>query len=125
MGVQSQSSAHLHDIRSGAKEPNSADHATQQEMTSMLNFRPVSFAILSGALMIVGSSVAFANPDQTNPRESSLATPCATAGAANCETVSQGAPVTSVSSSSTAAADEAVIEADHDARKDRNREHGH
>ena len=58
-----------------------------------MNLRPVSFAILSGALMIVGSSMAFANPDQTNPRESSLSTPRAAADAAACEAVSQAAPV--------------------------------
>jgi hypothetical protein len=85
----------------------------------LMNFRPVSFAILSGALMLVGSSVAFANPDQTNPRQSSLATPCANAGAASCQTVSQGASVTSDSSSSTAAANQTFITPDHDARKNR------
>jgi len=90
-----------------------------------MNFRPVSFSILSGALMIVGSSMAFANPDQTNPRESGLASPCANASAANCETVSQSASVTSDSSSSTAAANESQIESDHDARKNRTREHDH
>ncbi|MDQ7249722.1 hypothetical protein [Dongia sedimenti] len=89
------------------------------------NFRPVSFAILSGALMIVGSSVAFANPDQTNPREGSLPTPCASASAMNCETVSQGASASSVSSTSTAAANDSLIESDHDARKNRNRGHDH
>jgi hypothetical protein len=91
-------------------------------MTSMLvNLRPVSFAILSGALMIVGSSMAFANPDQTNPRETGAATPCANASAMNCETAAQGASVTSDSSSSTAAANEFTTESDHDARRDRSR----
>lgn len=89
-----------------------------------MNFRPVSFAILSGALMIVGSSMAFANPDQTNPRESGLTTPCANAGTTNCETVSQSASITPDSRSSTAATDETLVGSDHDARRNRNRGHG-
>jgi hypothetical protein len=82
-------------------------------MTSMtMNFRPVSFAILSGALMLVGSSMAFANPDQTNPRESTAPTTA---------TVSQDTSVSADSSSSTAASNPFITESQHDARKDRNR----
>ena len=96
-----------------------------------MNLRPVSFAILSGALMIVGSSMAFANPDQTNPRESSLSTPCAAADAAACEAVSQAAPVsqdvtvTPDASASDAASNQSYVVSDHDARKNRNRAHSH
>ena len=89
-----------------------------------MNFRSVSFAILSGALVTVGSSMAFANPDQTNPRETA---PSADAAVTNSVTVSQpqDASVTAGASSSTAAANLAVIESEHDARKDRNRLNGH
>lgn len=90
-----------------------------------MNLRPVSFAILSGALMIVGSSMAFANPDQTNPRESSPSTPCAAAGAAACEAVSQDVTVTPDASASDAASNQSYVVSDHDARKNRNRAHSH
>jgi hypothetical protein len=80
-------------------------------MTSM-NLRPASFAILSGALMLVGSSMAFANPDQTNPRDNTAPT----------ATVSQDtSSVSSGSSSSTATSNPFITESQHDARKDRNR----
>ena len=75
-----------------------------------MNLRPASFAILSGALMLVGSSMAFANPDQTNPRES-----------APTATVSQDTSVGSGSSSSTTVSNPFITESQHDARKDRNR----
>ena len=76
-----------------------------------INFRPASFALLSGALMLVGSSMAFANPDQTNPRENSAPT----------VTVSQDTSVSADTSASTATSDQSVIESDHDARKDRSK----
>jgi hypothetical protein len=79
-------------------------------MTSM-NLRPASFAILSGALMLVGSSMAFANPDQTNPREDTAPT----------ATVSQDTSVSADTSASTATSDQSVVESDHDARKDRSK----
>ena len=86
-----------------------------------MNFRPVSLGILSGALMIVGSSMAFANPDQTNPRENALTATCSSDSATNCKTVSQDTSVTSDSSASTAAAGESLLQSDHDFRKHRNR----
>jgi len=90
-----------------------------------MNSRPVSFAILSGALMIVGSSMAFANPDQTNPRESGVAPACASTSTTNCETTAQSASVTSDPTTSTAAANDSIVESDHDARRDRNHMHRH
>jgi hypothetical protein len=119
MAVQSASSSQVHDVRNALLERNSAD-IHQQEMTSMTqNFRPVSFALLSGALMLVGSSMAFANPDQTNPRESALAAPCVATSATNCETVSQDSSMTADSRVSRATVNHFSSEADHDARRDR------
>ncbi len=85
-----------------------------------MNFRSASFAVLSGALMIVGSSMAFANPDQTNPREGSGSAPATNASATNSEIVPQAASVSADSASSNAATDQSVVTTDHDARKDRN-----
>jgi hypothetical protein len=74
--------------------------------------------------MLVGSSMAFANPDQTNPRETSVATPCGNTGAARCETISQDTSVTPDAISSSSAANEpVVVDTDHDDRRDRNRRH--
>jgi len=83
-----------------------------------MNLPPVSFAILSGALMLVGSSIAFANPDHTNPRDSAVTAACS--GAVSCETVSQDRSVTPAASTSAAASNESMVTSDHDARKDRN-----
>lgn len=83
------------------------------------NARTISFGLLSGALMIVGSSMAFANPDQTSPREAQLPTACDT----NCDAVPQTTSVTVDANSPTAVVDQDQVTADHDARKDRNRSH--
>jgi hypothetical protein len=88
------------------------------------NVRPVSFAILSGALMLVGSSMAFANPDQTSPRDANVVSHCddlSSTRTKSCDTVQQTTPVTA--DASTGMTTETRIAPDHDARKDRSREH--
>jgi hypothetical protein len=82
-----------------------------------MNYRSISFALVSGTVMMVASTMAFANPDQTNPRESAVSTP--TQCVSNCEAVSQDNSAVSAPTASSSASDETQVE-QHDARRNRN-----
>jgi hypothetical protein len=71
------------------------------------NFRSVSFAAVSGALLVLGSSMAFAamNADNTSAGESGHGTGCSNhpitngSSATNCGAISQGASYTPTTAS--------------------------